>query len=174
MIALNDTPAYHTDSIRAEVERIYADTRSSLCAYLLYLGAPAEQAQDITQEAFLQLYRTMLRGAPIENLRAWLFKVAHNLGLKVRHRERSFRVISPDWNQFSTPAESTEELLIGRERNARVAAMEGLSPQQRHCLYLRSEGLRYREIAEVIGISPSSVNEFLRRAIARLAEAANG
>jgi RNA polymerase sigma-70 factor (ECF subfamily) len=65
-------------------------------------------------------------------------------------------------------------MLIDRQRNSRVAAaMETLSPQQRHCLYLRSEGLRYREIAEVIGISPSSVNEFLRRSIARLAEAAN-
>jgi RNA polymerase sigma-70 factor (ECF subfamily) len=175
VIALNEGPAYDTDSIRAEVERIYADTRSSLCAYLLYIGAPTEQAQEVAQEAFLQLYRTMLKGTPIENPRAWLFKVAHNLGLKVRHRERSFRVISPGSDQFSTPAKSTEELLIVRERNARVAAaMEALSPQQRHCLYLRSEGLRYREIAEVIGISSSSVNEFLRRAIARLAEAANG
>jgi RNA polymerase sigma-70 factor (ECF subfamily) len=58
---------------------------------------------------------------------------------------------------------------------SRVAvALESLSPQQRNCLYLRSEGLRYREIAEVIGISSSTVNEFLRRAIARLAEAVNG
>jgi hypothetical protein len=39
---------------------------------------------------------------------------------------------------------------------------------------LRSEGLRYREIAEVIGISPSTVDEFLRRAISRLSEAARG
>jgi len=175
VIALKETPLDGTDSLHLELERIYVETRSSLCAYLLYLGAPAEQAQEITQEVFLRLYQSMLKGAQVENLRAWLFKVAHNLGLKVRHRERSFRVASPDWNQFSIAAESTEELLISRERTARVAAtMELLSPQQRHCLYLRSEGLRYREIAEVIGISQSSVNEFLRRAIARLAEAANG
>jgi RNA polymerase sigma-70 factor (ECF subfamily) len=180
VIALNERPLDDTGSLHSELERIYVETRSSLCSYILYLGAPAEQAQEITQEVFLRLYQTMLKqtrlkGAPIENLRAWLFKVAHNLGLKVRHRERSFRVVSPDWNQFSAPAESSEDLLISRERNSRVAAaMESLSPQQRHCLYLRSEGLRYREIAEVIGISQSSVNEFLRRAISRLAEAAHG
>jgi RNA polymerase sigma-70 factor (ECF subfamily) len=175
VIALNERPLNDAGSLHSELERIYVETRSSLCSYILYLGAPAEQAQEITQEVFLRLYQTMLKGTPIENLRAWLFKVAHNLGLKVRHRERSLRAVSPDWNQFSSPIESSEDLLISRERNNRVAAaMESLSPQQRHCLYLRSEGLRYREIAEVIGISQSSVNEFLRRAIARLAEAANG
>jgi RNA polymerase sigma-70 factor (ECF subfamily) len=140
----------------------------------LYLGVPSNQAQEVTQEVFLRLYQTMRKGAQIENLRAWLFRVAHNLGIKVRQRERSLRVVSPDWNQFSSPVEAPDDMLINRQRNSRVAAtMETLSPQQRHCLYLRSEGLRYREIAEVIGISSSSVNEFLRRAIARLAEAAN-
>ena len=62
--------------------------------------------------------------------------------------------------------------MLDREKMQRVqAVLETLSPRQRNCLYLRSEGLRYREIAEVMGISLSTVNEFLRRAISRLAEA---
>jgi RNA polymerase sigma-70 factor (ECF subfamily) len=175
VIALNESSLDETSGIHAELERIYAETRSSVCAYLLYLGVPSDQAQEATQEVFLRLYQTMCKGTAIDNVRAWLFRVAHNLGLKIRHRERSFQVVSPDWERFTASAQSTEDLLISRQRNARVAAaLETLSPQQRHCLYLRSEGLRYREIAEVTGISVSSVNEFLRRAIARLAEAANG
>jgi RNA polymerase sigma-70 factor, ECF subfamily len=55
-----------------------------------------------------------------------------------------------------------------------TAALESLSPQQRNCLYLRSEGLRYREIAEVMGIGSSTVGEFLTRAIRRLSEVLNG
>ena len=79
-----------------------------------------------------------------------------------------------DWDRFHHPEDSAEQLLMERQRNRRVIeAMEDLSPQQRNCLYLRSEGLRYREIAEVMNISPSTVNEFLRRAISRLSEAAN-
>ena len=46
-----------------------------------------------------------------------------------------------------------------------------LSPQQRQCLHLRAEGLVYREIAETMHISISSVREFLGRAIARLQKA---
>jgi len=172
VIALNDIP--RQDTVNTELEQLYAETRASVCAYLLYIGVPSNQAQEVTQEVYLRLHETMRKGTQIENLRAWLFRVAHNLGLKVRHRERSFRAVSPDWNQVATRTESAEDSLISRQRHARIAAaMETLSPQQRHCLYLRSEGLRYREIAEVIGISSSSVNEFLRRAIARLAEAAN-
>lgn len=110
------------------------------------------------------------------SVRAWLFRVAHNLSLKVRSRERSFQAVETDWERLTNaaPGESPERALLDRERSKRLrAALETLSPQQRNCLYLRSEGLRYREIAEVMRISQSSVNEFLRRAIARLAEAVN-
>lgn len=175
MIVLNDKSTEGAISLDAELERIYEEMRGSVCAYLLYLGVPTEQAREVTQEVFLRLHQNMRKGEIIENLKPWLLRVAHNLGVRVRSKDRLFRTVSPDWEQFAHPARSVEELLLERERNQRVAAaMETLSPQQRNCLYLRSEGLRYREIAEVMGISPSTVNEFLRRAIARLMEAANG
>ncbi len=164
-----------TIGLEAELEQIYAETRGQVCAYLLYMGVPQAEAQEVTQEVYLRLHQTMRKGTAIDNMRAWLFRVAHNLGLKVRSRERAFRAISPDWEHFENPATSQESALLDRERNRRVSeALESLSPQQRNCLYLRSEGLRYREIAEVMGISSSTVNEFLRRAISRLAEAAHG
>ncbi len=174
MIALNEQPAERAFSLDAEVEQMYRETRGAVCSYLLYLGVPADRAQEVTQEVFLRLYQTMRKGTPIENLRAWAFRVAHNLGLKVRAKERSFRAVETDWERFAHPAGSPESDLLDKERNQRVAAaLKELSPQQRNCLYLRSEGLRYREIAEVMGISSSTVNEFLRRAVACLAEAAH-
>jgi RNA polymerase sigma-70 factor (ECF subfamily) len=48
------------------------------------------------------------------------------------------------------------------------SAVEGLSEQQRWCLFLRMEGLRYPEIGSALGISASTVGEFLRRAMERL------
>jgi len=62
---------------------------------------------------------------------------------------------------------------MNRQRRSRVEqAIGSLSRQQRQCLFLRAEGLRYREIAEAIGISSSSVSEFLKRAVAKLRKAA--
>ena len=158
------------------VEQVYLQTRTQICSYLLSLGVPSGQAQEVTQEVYLRLFQTMRKGERIENLRAWLYRVAHNLGLKVRAREKTFRSVNPDWDRFTDPTgESAEHAILSREKKQRLeAALQTLSPQQRNCLYLRAEGLRFREIAEVIGVSVSTVNEFLRRAIARLAEAVNG
>ncbi len=173
---LTDIPINRAMSLDQEVEQIYEETRNPICAYLLCLGVPTSEVQEVTQDVYVRLYQTMRKGQDIQNLRAWLFRVAHNLGLRIRSREKSFRAINPDWDRFVHPlADSPERILLDRERMSRLArALESLSPQQRNCLYLRSEGLRHREIAEVVGISSSSVNEFLRRAIARLAEAVNG
>lgn len=69
-------------------------------------------------------------------------------------------------------AVSAEIGLIERERREQIsAAWKTLSPQQRQCLHLRAEGLRYREIAGTLGISISSVREFLSRAILKLRKA---
>lgn len=159
--------------LQHDVEQIYQQTRADICSYLRCLGLPSSQAPEVTQEVYLRLYQTMRKGETIQNVRAWLFRVAHNLGLKVRSREKTFRTIDPDWERFAhVVTESPERNLLDREKARRVhAALETLSTQQRNCLYLRSEGLRYREIAEIMGISSSSVNEFLRRAIARISEA---
>ncbi|MBV8707123.1 MAG: sigma-70 family RNA polymerase sigma factor [Acidobacteriaceae bacterium] len=173
MTPLTDLLDSHRSRLHEEVERVYEETRTAICSYLLHLGVPAAQAQEVTQDVYLRLYQTLRKGQGIENLRAWLFRVAHHQGVKVRSREKSFRMIDPDWNRFLQPAaESPERQLLDRERMKRIVkAMGELSPQQRNCLYLRSEGLRYREIAEVMGISLSTVNEFLRRGVTRLAEA---
>ena len=62
--------------------------------------------------------------------------------------------------------------MLERERMAQIhRAVENLSPQQRSCLHLRAEGFRYREIAAIIGINPSTVGEFLQRAVKRLRKA---
>jgi RNA polymerase sigma factor (sigma-70 family) len=64
--------------------------------------------------------------------------------------------------------------LLAGERHRRLrAALSQLSPQQRHCLFLRAEGLGYREIGEVLGIGISTVATFLGRAIKRIAEDVN-
>lgn len=170
---LSDLPEARAARLKYDVEQIYEQTRAAICSYLLCLGVPEAQAQEVTQEVYLRLYQTIHKGDEILNMRAWLFRVAHNLGLKVRSREKAFRAVNPDWERFAAPAvESPERLVLDREKMQRVqAALDTLSPQQRNCLYLRSEGLRYRDIADVMGVTMSTVNEFLRRAISRLAEA---
>ena len=68
-----------------------------------------------------------------------------------------------------------EDSYLQKELDQRlVHCLAQLTEQQRQCLQLRVEGLKYREIATVMGISVSSVSELIQRAIVRLTGALHG
>ncbi len=156
--------------LQDQVAQLFADTRDDLYRYLLTLGVQPPKAQESVQEVFLRLYTTLKKGEKIENLRGWVFRVAHNVGLKVRARQASEEAFAPEVGiRLTRPTLNPERDLLERERMLRFhSAVEGLSEQQKRCLFLRLEGLRYPEIASTLGISASAVGEFLRRALARL------
>jgi RNA polymerase sigma-70 factor (ECF subfamily) len=156
--------------LQDQVAQLFAETREDVYRYLLTLGVHPPKAQESVQEVFLRLYTTLKKGEKIENWRGWVFRVAHNLGLKVRARQSNEEAISTELEiRLSTPGANPESELLNRERMLRFHhAVEGLSEQQKRCLSLRMEGLRYPEIAATLGISASAVGEFLRRALARL------
>ena len=138
--------------------------------YVLTLGVPPAQAQEVTQEVFLRLLGAMRAGEDILNPRAWVFRVAHNVGLKVRAKDRPAQEFSPELeSSLPHPDANPEKSLLRSERDGRLArAMADLSPQQRQVLHLRAEGLRYKEIGETLGIATSTVGEFLSRAVTKL------
>ncbi len=157
-------------TLQDQVAQLFQEARDDVYRYLLSLGLYPPQAQEGAQEVFLRLYVTLKKGENIQNPRAWIFRVAHNLGLKIRARQSSQAPFDADMeSRLSSPEMNPEESLIDREQKLRFhRAIEGLSEQQRRCLFLRLEGLRYPEIGSVLGISASAVGEFLRRAISRL------
>ena len=156
--------------LRDEVGKLYEEARDDVYRYLLTLGLHPPRAQEAAQEVFLRLYTALRKGDKLENPRAWVFRVAHNLGLKIRARQNSEEPLAPDWGEQNTgPSGNPESELLERERMTRFhSAVESLSEQQRRCLFLRMEGLRYPEIGSALGISASTVGEFLRRAMERL------
>lgn len=157
---------------RAQFETVYTERRDEIYRFLLRLRVPAPEAQELTQECFLRLFQAIESGKTIDNARAWLFRVAHNLAVDERRR-RSQAAEQAEVFQMLATAVETPELIAGGKERARqlLQAMGELSKQQRTCLYLRAEGLRYREIAAVLEISTPTVGEFLQRAMYRLRKA---
>jgi RNA polymerase sigma-70 factor (ECF subfamily) len=156
--------------LQDRVSRLFEESREDVYRYLLTLGLHPPQAQEAAQEVFLRLYATLKKGEEIENPRAWVFRVAHNYGLKVREKQVAEEPFDPVLEaRIQAPGENPETDLLERERMLRFHhAVEGLSEQQKRCLFLRMEGLRYPEIGSALGISASAVGEFLRRAMVRL------
>ena len=161
-------------TVHERVEQIYGAERDNIYSYLLCFRVPAGRAQELTQDSFLKLYLKMVKGEEIENPRAWLYRVAHNYALRFHEREPMFDELGPSFPAHE-PAPDPERALMERERRLALSqAIRNLSPQQKNCLHLRVQGLRYREISDVIGISTSAVGEFLKRAVTRLREAMDG
>jgi RNA polymerase sigma-70 factor (ECF subfamily) len=143
---------------------------------VLSLGVYAHDGEDIIQEVFLSLFRHLQLGRSRENLRGWVFQVAHNLALKYRNgRRRQLARINPDSSLVENhldPATNPEEQLADIQRQKRLLAIVRALPEQdQWCLYLRAEGLRYREIARALGMSLGGVSNSLARSIARLERA---
>jgi len=160
---------------RNQVAKLYDEIRPSLMAYLGGLGLSVDESEDIIQECFLRLVRHLANKRDEENLRGWLFRVAHNLTMDMFRAGK--RYISESADEDNSPALeivdtslSPEEVVIKREELRRVwTAMGRLTQQQRYAVLLRAEGLRYREISAVLGMPTQRIGELVQRALARLA-----
>ena len=157
-------------TVRDLVETAFVQSRQEIYVYLITLGVDHGAAQEMTQEAFLRLHIELEKGTQISNLRAWAFRVAHNLAVTAQTQQRRIQDLDAEIERtVASRASDPERALIEKERMRRLAqALNGLSSQQRQCLHLRARGLRYQEIAETVGIASSTVGEFLQRGIARL------
>ena len=154
--------------------QLYDTLRPSLYRYLISSGLSPQDVEEVVQEAFLRLYRHMRGGGGEENLRAWIYQVAHNLSCNFRKSRRRLVDTTPQiWEQLSeSTLDSTpgpEELLLEKERYFRIHdGLTKLTQLQRDCLNLRLEGFRYREIGEILNVGTSTVAGSLRNAITRL------
>jgi RNA polymerase sigma-70 factor (ECF subfamily) len=159
---------------RQRIIDLYDHLRPSLRAYLCCLGMSSDQAEDVIQDTFLRLVRHRFDQTAGNNLRAWIFRVAHNLSMDV-HRSQ---LRSPRGNNEETqqviresvdPRPSPEQQVLLDERMKRFEeAFAQLTPKQRQCVLLRAEGFRYREIALTLGISVQRVGELMQRSISLL------
>ena len=157
---------------RAEAAWWFDELRLPVYRYLVCNGLGAADAEEIVQETFLRLYRHLVRRGSRTNLRAWIFEVARNAARDRRKSSQSQRTVSLDPEPgIADPQAGPEDRAILQERERRLqSAIQRLSRQQRECILLRISGLRYREIAEVLGINTASVGELVDRAIAHLSE----
>lgn len=160
-----------------EVVELFEELRDRLLRYLLAIGLCAHDGEEIIQESFLLLFQHLRQGKSRQNLRGWIFRVARNLALKQRsaNQLRLQRVIEFDETlpeRHADPNLNPEEEFHSKLRQKRLlAVVRALPEQDRSCLAMRAEGLRYREIAEALGISLGSVAASLARSLARLSRA---
>jgi RNA polymerase sigma-70 factor (ECF subfamily) len=156
--------------LEQEVVSLFEQLRTPVLRYLLSLRVPVHEAEEIVQEVFLALFEHLRRGRSRANLQGWIFKVAHNLALKHLSRTRRQSSDAPPAQPDTAPG--PEERFADLQRqDLLLAVVKALPELDQWCLSLRAEGLRYREIAEVLGISLGAVANSLEKSLARLTRA---
>ena len=171
------TTAFHRPpppgTLEDEVVELFTGLGIRLSRYVQSFGITVHDSEEIVQEVFLSLFQHLRMGRSRSNLRAWLFRVAHNLALKKYHsNERLKRFVELDEeiaNRRIDVAPSPEERIATSERQRRLrAVLNSLPEQDQRCLYLRAEGFRYREIAKILGMSLGAISASITRSLARL------
>lgn len=169
----------HLD-LKERIEQLFDELQEPVFRYLLSLSATPAEADELIQETFLRAFEHLRRGGRLETPRGWLFRVAHNLAINQLKVRRRTELLDPEgWSRLiginRDPALGPEELLLEKEKMARLyAAVDALTPAERHCINLRAEGCRYREIAEVLDLPISTVADTLKRAIEKLMKDTDG
>ncbi len=156
--------------IRTHTRRVYG-----LC--YRFTGKDSE-AQDLTQEVFLRVYRTLKSFRATEGaFTTWLARLTRNLLIDNYRRTRQERMTDSIEEQLPVleePAAASahpEGMLAGREASEILqGALQKLSPELREAVILRDlQGLEYREVADVLHIPEGTVKSRLNRGRSELA-----
>jgi RNA polymerase sigma-70 factor (ECF subfamily) len=128
------------------------------------LGATDEQARDVVQEAHLRLWRQLTSGSQIDDVDAWVFRVAYRLVM--------------DHHRLSRRVQQLAGRLLDRPRTATLAVDDALTlwpmvdrlpARERATLYLRYRAdLSFEQVGAVMGITPGAARTYASRGVERL------
>ena len=156
-------------------EELYRTHLRDVYSYAYYRVGNHHDAEDVTEQAFLQAYRHFERARRESNgrpLRPWLIRIAHNLASNY-HRDRARKPTSAlDSTEPISHPHATEQVVEGRDELRRVmSGLTHLPDDRREALIMRfALDMSNREIARALGRSDGATKVLLHRAIKQLEE----
>ena len=167
------------DLSKAELDRafeeLYRAHLRDVYSYAYYRVGNHHDAEDLTEQAFLQAYRHFERARRESNgrpLRPWLIRIAHNLASNY-HRDRARRPEAAlDAVEPPSHPHGTEQIVEGREElRLVISRLDGLPEERREALIMRfALDMSNTEIARAMGKSDGATKVLIHRAIRQLDE----
>lgn len=170
---MSDPPGRSKAELDREFSELYRSHLRDVYSYSYYRVGNHHDAEDLTEQTFLQAYRhyeRALRESDGRPLRPWLIRIAHNLAANFyRDRARKPQAAIEDAAVISAP-HTTETLVEGREELEEIlAGVQQLPDDRREALIMRfALGMDNREIARALGRTDGATKVLLHRAIKQL------
>lgn len=157
---------------REAFEALYVKYLKKVYTYIYYRVGSVDDAEDITESVFLHalihLDRYQDRGIPFS---AWLLRIAHNLVANWHRNSSRRRVVDLDSVEPLHDTSPTPEEAVESEEEKReiLAILEALPAERQQALILRyAEGMKHKEIGEVMGKSAGAVKVLIHRTLISL------
>lgn len=150
-----------------EFERNFKKWYKPLCLFALRYTGQVDDAEDIVQQAFADVWDKNRTGTIITNLKAYLFQTVRNRSLLfISHSNQTVELL-PEIDDFSE-----EEQIHCAERDTRLwEAIDKLPPKRKRIFLLsKRDGLKYQEIAEQLQLSVKTVENQMGKALKTLRE----
>ena len=155
----------------ADFEYNFKSLYKPLCLFSLQFQGAAEDAEDIVQQAFADVWEKIRAGETILNLKAYLFQAVRNRSLSFASRASIYETTEqlPD-----KPDLEPDEQIALAERDARLwSAIDRLPPERRRIFLLsKRDGMKYQEIADLLHISIKTVENQTSKALKTLRDTA--
>jgi RNA polymerase sigma-70 factor (ECF subfamily) len=157
----------------AKFSELYRAHLRDVYSYSYYRVGNHHDAEDLTEQTFLQAYRHFERALEESHgrpLRPWLIRIAHNLAANLyRDRSRKPQTHLDDTSNLSA-THTTEDLVEGRDELARILeGVKQLPDDRREALIMRfALGMDNREIARAMGRTDGATKVLIHRAIKQL------
>ncbi|WP_321332288.1 RNA polymerase sigma-70 factor [uncultured Bacteroides sp.] len=144
--------------------------KDKLYGFFLGLTHSPTKSEDLVQEVFMRIWQKREELTLIDNLNAYIYRAAQNHAIdQIRKRSNEILLFSDKYlgNEDNATAQTPLDLLLNKElSSALTEAIEQLPPQQKkvftfHCI----EGLPHEEIARLMDISVSTVQNHMRQAL---------
>lgn len=158
-------------SVGDALVRAFNEARGELVGTLVYLLGSQDDAHDAAQETFMKCWRNLEELGQVQNLRAFIFRVAMNTATDMR-RSAWRRKAKPmgEVDMYAAPQSSTAERMEHQEQVDRLRqAIRTLRPEEQEIFLLRQNGeMTYEAIAELRCVPVGTVKTQMRTALQKL------
>ncbi|WP_102274044.1 RNA polymerase sigma factor [Cytobacillus massiliigabonensis] len=151
-------------------EQLYKEYSDKIFSYIYLLVNDKEDAEDLTQDTFIKVYRNLDKLYGKSNLFPWLFSISRNVTLDYFGKKSLLTTFSLDKYQFESNQQTPLELIMKGERmNILYEAIHNLHLSYQKVLILRKiKELSIKETAEILNWNENRVKITTSRAIAAL------
>lgn len=170
-------PAAHPSAVDQLLVETFEQIRDELVSTIAYVLGNRDDAMDVAQESFVKCWRAKESIPDVQNLRAWIFRVALNAARDYQRSgwmKRAKPLIAEDVLLPARDVSATERI-VENENLARLrAAILDLRDEEREIFLLRQNGdLTYEQIAEIREIPVGTVKTQMRTALIKLRKVLN-